>query len=87
MSAADRVLSKLFAILVEDSLLLIKWFAVNHVKANPDQFQTIAVGKRTKDENIFFNLENNVINCEDNVKLLGVTIDFKLNLNCLQKSI
>ena len=55
--------------------------------ANPDQFQPIAVGKRTKDENIFFDLENNVINCEDNVKLLGVTINFKSNLICLQKGI
>ena len=32
--------------------MLIKWFADNHMKANPDKFQTIAVGKRTKDENI-----------------------------------
>ena len=53
MSAADRVLIKLFAILVENSLLLIKWFAENHMKANPDQFQPIAVGKRTEDENVF----------------------------------
>ena len=33
------------------------------------------------DENITFNLENNVINCEEHAKLLGVTIDFKLNFN------
>ena len=37
---------------VEDSLLLIKWFADNHMKANPDRFQATAVGKCTKDENI-----------------------------------
>ena len=81
MYAADRVLSKLIANLVEDSLLLTKWFAVNHIKANPDKFQAIAVGKRTKDQNIVFSLENNVIYCEDHVKLLGVTIDFKLNFD------
>ena len=51
------------------------------MKANPDKFTAIAVGKRTKDENIVFNLENNVINCEDHVNLLGVTIDFKLNFD------
>ena len=48
VSAADRVLPKLIANLAEDSLMLIKWFADNHMKANPDK--SIAVGKRTKDE-------------------------------------
>ena len=61
--------------------MLIKWFADNHMKANPDKFQAIAVGKRTKDENITFNLDNNIIHCEDHVKLLGVTIDFKLSFD------
>ena len=60
MSAADRVLSKLIANLAEDSLMLIKWFADNHMKANPDKFQAIAVGKHTKDETITFNLDNNI---------------------------
>ena len=50
MSAADRILSKLIKNLAEDRLMLIKWFADNHMKANPDKFQAIAVGKRTKDE-------------------------------------
>ena len=81
VSAADRVLSKLIANLAEASLMLIKWFADNHMKANPDKFQAIAVGKRTKDENITFNLDNNIIHCEDHVKLLGVTIDFKLSFD------
>ena len=81
MSAADRVLSKLIANLAENSLILIKWFADNHMKANPDKFQTIAVGKRTKDENITFNLDDNIKHCEDHVKLLGVTIDIKLSFD------
>ena len=81
VSAAEHDLSKLVSNLVEDSLRLIKWFAENHMKANPDKFQALAVGKHTMDENITFNLENNVINCEEHVKLLGVTIDFKLNFN------
>ena len=53
VSAADRVLPKLIANLAGDSLMLIKWFADNNMKANPDKFQTIAVGKRTRDENNF----------------------------------
>ena len=81
VSAADWVLSKLIANLAEYSLMLIKWFADNHMKANPDKFQAIAVGKRTKDENITFNIDNNILHCDDHVKLLGVTIDFKLNFD------
>ena len=81
MSAADRVLSKLITNLAGDSLMLIKWSADNHMKANTDKFQAISVGKRTKDENVIFNLDNNIIHCEDHVKLLGVTLDFKLSFD------
>ena len=81
VSSADLVLSKLIENLVKDSLLLINWFANNHMKANPDKFQAIAVGKRTKDENITFKLDDNIIKCEEHVKLLGVTIDFQLNFD------
>ena len=64
-----------------DSLLLIQLFADNHMKANPEKFQAVAVGERTYKENISFNLDNNVINCEESVKLLGVTVDFRLNFD------
>ena len=56
VSAAGRVFSKLIANLSEDSLLLIKWFAENHMKAVPDKFQTIADGKRTTDEILFWKI-------------------------------
>ena len=51
------------------------------MKANPDKFQAIAIGKKTKNEHISFNLNGNIIKCEDEVKLLGITIDFELNFN------
>ena len=81
MSAVDRVLSNLIANLAEDSLKLIKRFADNRLKSNQDKFQTIAVCKRTKDENITFNLDSYIIHCEDHVTLYGVTIDFKLSFD------
>ena len=37
----------LAANLAEDSLLLNKWFAENHMKANPDKLQAIAVVLKT----------------------------------------
>ena len=51
------------------------------MKANPENIQAIAVGEQTRNEDITFNLENNVIKCEENVKLLGVTLDFQLIFN------
>ena len=62
---------------MKDSLLLIKWSADHFMKANPDKFQIIAVGK----ENITFNLDNNKTKCEEHVKLLGVAIDFQLKFD------
>ena len=35
------------------------------MKANADKFQAIAIGKKTKNENISFNLNGNIIKCED----------------------
>jgi hypothetical protein len=40
-----------------------------------------AIGKKTNKHNLTFNLNGNNITCEDNVKLLGVTIDSNLNFN------
>jgi hypothetical protein len=73
--------------------VLINWFSINKMKANPENFQAIAVGRKTHDKNLKFNLEGIEIECETEVKLLGVTIDFKLNFNehisniCKKKSI
>ena len=67
--------------LEQESSILIKWFSDNHMKANPDKFQAVAIGSKTQKENITFNLDGNEILCEDEVKLLGVTFDFKLNFN------
>ena len=49
------------------------------MQANPDKFQGIAIGQKSKNENLTFNLGRDcVIDCDEEVKLLGVTIDFKL---------
>ena len=48
------------------------------MKANPDKFQAIAIGKKTNKHKLTFNLKGNNITCEDKAKLLGVTIDSDL---------
>ena len=37
------------------------------MKANPEKFQAIAVGEKTKVEDITLNLDNNIIKCEESV--------------------
>jgi hypothetical protein len=67
--------------LEEQSDILIKWFTENHMQANPDKFQAISIGRKTHEKNLSFMLQGNKIDCEDEVKLLGVTFDFKLTFN------
>ena len=67
--------------LIEDSNILIDWFKINRMQANPEKFQAIAIGQRSAKELDGFTLNNVNISCENEVKLLGVTIDFKLNFN------
>ena len=52
------------------------------MQANPDKFQAVAAGLKSKNENFSFDLGNGcIIHCEGEVKLLGVTIDFKLKFD------
>jgi hypothetical protein len=49
------------------------------MKANPEKFQAIAIGKQTKQQNLTFTIDGNKIECESEVKLLGVTIQLNFN--------
>jgi hypothetical protein len=81
VSYCDYDLNKIVNTLEAESLKLINWFSINLIKANPDKFQAIAIGKNTNKYNLTFSLNGNNITCEDNVKLLGVTIYSNLNFN------
>ena len=58
---------------------MIQWFENNLMKANPDKFQAICVGKRTFDAIKSFQLGDTKILCEEKVSLLGVTIYVQFN--------
>ena len=81
LSKSDTTLEKVISALEEDSNSLIKWFSANKMQANPETFQAISIGRKTHDKNVMFNLNGISLSCEDEVKLLGVTIDFKPNFN------
>ena len=48
LSYSDSDINNLVKNLEIESLELIKWFSINQMKANPENFQAIAVGKKAK---------------------------------------
>jgi len=81
LSSSHKDLDVVKQNLEADSISLIQWFSDNKMQANPDKFQAISVGRKTKDSNIDFNIDNFTIQCDEEVILLGVTIDFRLNFD------
>ena len=79
VSCSDRNIETVKQHLEEDSLSLIQWFDDNQMKANPEKFQAIVLGNNPC--KITFNIGTTKIDCQEEVDLLGVTIDFKLNFN------
>ena len=65
----------------KDGLTLIDWFDSNQMQANPDKFQAVAVGVKSFEQVKHFTLTGVDIPCEENVKLLGVELDFMLNFD------
>ena len=51
------------------------------MKANPEKFQAICVGKKCHDTIKSFRIGDTDIPCEDNVTLLGINIHFMLKFD------
>ena len=51
------------------------------MQANPENFQAMAIGKKSRDEFTSFSVNGTDVLCEQEVKLLGITIDFMLSFN------
>ena len=66
---------------VAECLKPLKWFVDNQMQANPDKFQAISVGKKTHSALTSIKLANLDIPYEENVKLLGVELDYKLDFD------
>ena len=60
--------------------MCVNWFEHNMMKANPDKFQAIFFGKESHLINSI-KIGDSEITPTDTIKLLGVTIDDKLNYN------
>ena len=51
------------------------------MKANPDKFQAICIGKKTYYNIESFRIGKTDIKCENNVSLVGINIDFMLKFD------
>ena len=61
--------------LEHDTSILIKWFSENYFLMNAAKSHVLV----TKHDNVLVKVDNEIIESKKNVKLLGVTIDNKLN--------
>ena len=64
--------------LSNDTHIVLNWFKVNSMVANPGKFQIMFLGSKIDNCKITFAIENKQIKCKREVKLLGITIDEKL---------
>ena len=80
MSAAENTIDKLNSTLEKESQAATDWFVSNEMIVNPDIFQAIVVKRNNKMKDSYsLNINQEVINSENYVRLLGVEIDNKLS--------
>ena len=73
-SSIDTLLQCLY----KDTSAIIKWFRDNYLLLNPDKCKLL-ISKHDKDISLI--VDNEVIGCSKSVKLLGVTIDNRLDFS------
>ena len=82
ISAAQITIEKLISTLEKYSQAAIDWFKINEMIVNPDKFQAIVVKKNCRMKDSYaLNINNQTINSENCVKLLGIEIDNTLSFN------
>ena len=79
ISAAENTIEEFISTLEKESQAVVDWFVSNEMIVNPDKFQAIIVKRNNKMKDPYsLNINQEVINFENSVKLLGVEIDNKL---------
>ena len=64
-----------------DTHLVLNWFRINSMVANPSKFQIMFLGSNIENNEITFMVEDKKVRSKTEVKLLGITIDDKLSFN------
>ena len=72
----------LVKVLEKEAANALSWLEQNEMIANPDKFDALFVKKdQTNTLGINLDFQGHAIKSEENVKLLGVTLDYKLNFD------
>ena len=80
ISAAENTSEELMSTLEKESQVVIDWFVSNKMIVNSDKFQAIVVTRHNKMKDTYsLNINQEVNNSENCVKLLGVEIDNNLS--------
>ena len=78
----SRSLPDLVKVLEKEAGNALSWLKQNEMIANPDKFHALFVKKdQTNTLGINVDFQGHTIKSEENVKLLGVTLDYKLNFD------
>ena len=59
--------------------LILNWIRINSMVANPGKFEIIFLGSNIDNSKITFLIENKRVKSRSEVKLLGITTDYKLS--------
>ena len=78
--ARSETLEEVINSLENDLSSVLQWFTENGMVANPEKFQLMFLGVKS-DQQMCLRIDDQIINQCEQVKLLGVTIDFKLNFD------
>ena len=82
LSSFAKIIENLISIVESESEIAINWFKDNHMIVNPGKFKAIIFDKRKGNHtNQIININQKEIKAVSKVKLLGIEIDDKLNLN------
>ena len=75
--SCSSTLQELISNLEHDLLLVLDWFSINQLVANPEKFPVMFLGTKLNKTSI--NVNNSTMKSSDSVKLLGIDIDNKLS--------
>ena len=82
LAAHSRISSEVIESLEDESDVAIDWFTVNHMIANPGKFKAVILKKDGTDTTgTTLRINNKSVDSSSDVRLLGVTIDNKLNFS------
>ena len=73
--------------LTKDARSAINWFKENMMKANPEKFQIMFLGKNITSENESINIGEITLKGSKHINILGIDIDEKLKFDVCVKSI